>query len=77
MLTLQFEGGKVVVKFIVPIMAGETIRTEGQGMHFDKDNIHFAVTILTGVGYEFCYILSMTITANNRFIPSLELVIFQ
>lgn len=77
MLTLQFKGGKVVVKFIISIMAGETIRTEGQGMHFDKDNIHFAVTILTGVGYECCYILSMTITANNRFIPRLALVMCQ
>ncbi len=73
----QFKGGEVVIKFIIPVMAGKTVGAKGQGMHLDKDNVHFAVAILAGVGYECCYILSMTVTTNNRFIPHLLLVMYQ
>jgi hypothetical protein len=77
MFAFQFEGGDVVVKFIIPVMTGKAVCPQGLGVSIGEDTVHFAVAVLAGVRYECGYILSMTIATGKRFIPRLALVMFQ
>jgi len=68
---------EIISELIHSIMTGKAICPEGQGMRLGEDNVHFTVAVLAGVGCEGFYIISMTITASERFIRHLELMPIQ
>ena len=63
---------KVITVAIYTVVAGETIRAEGEQMGLGEGQVDLAVAGLAGVQRECGDVAMMAIVTNKRFIPSRE-----